>query len=503
MNDGKICISICAEYVDELKKQIARAETYADIIEIRLDCLKTGFAKSDVARIASTKTLLYTFRPTRQGGNASADPPQRREFWVEFIKFLDQKHNDCILDFEHDLKLEIEESKFQIINSKHNFDGVPDDLIELFDQLSKRHGITKIAMSAKEITDSLPIWRLLLKSKSQNKKIIPIAMGDAGKWTRILGLAHGAFLTYASLDSGKETAPGQILAEDLVEVYRAKQLDENTGVYGIIAGNTSYSMSPYIHNAAFKFHKLNSVFVPLQVQNLDEFMRRMVLEKTREVELNFKGFSVTNPHKQSIIRYLDEVDATAKKIGAVNTVKIENEKLYGYNTDAQGFIEPLKRSYGDLSGANVAVIGNGGAARACVYALKNERAEVTIFARNMSAANQFAEEFGAKPESISNLKSQISNFDVVVNSTPLGTKGEREDQTPLFSDEFKNIHLAYDLVYNPFETRFLREAKIADVPTIGGFAMLIAQAMAQSEIWTGKEAPMKEMSQAALKKLAP
>ncbi len=218
-------------------------------------------------------------------------------------------------------------------------------------------------------------------------------MGEAGKWTRILGLAHGAFMTYASLDAGSETAPGQVSAEDLIEVYRAKELNEQTEIYGIIGGNTSYSMSPYMHNAAFKSAKLNSVFVPLQVGNLDEFIARMVKPETREIELNFKGFSVTIPHKQNIIKHLDFVDETAKKIGAVNTVKIENGKLYGYNTDAEGFIEPLKNFYGDLKDAKVAIFGAGGAARACVFALTQENADVTIFARNAEKAESLAEEF--------------------------------------------------------------------------------------------------------------
>ena len=286
---------------------------------------------------------------------------------------------------------------------------------------------------------------------------------------------------------GKETAPGQISAKDLIEVYRAKELDEQTEVYGIIGGNTSYSMSPYIHNAAFKFHKLNAVFVPLQMQNLDEFIKRMVKPETREIELNFKGFAVTIPHKQTIIKHLDHLDESAKKIGAVNTVKIENGKLYGYNTDAHGFIEPLKNAYGDLKNTKVAVFGAGGAARACIYALKNEGAKVTLFARDLSKAKNLAEEFQVEfTIELKTQNSKLKTFEIVVNATPLGTKGELENETPATTEQLKNIQLAYDLVYNPFETRFLREAKNANVPTIGGMAMLIAQAMRQQQkIWTG------------------
>ena len=197
-------------------------------------------------------------------------------------------------------------------------------------------------------------------------------MGEAGQWTRILGLGHGAFLTYASVDADRETADGQITADELVNVYRAKQLDRDTRVYGVLGDPVSSSLSPYMHNAAFKDAGLNAVFLPLQVKDLDAFMRRMVLPAIREVELNFAGFAVTMPHKQTIMKYLDDIDPVAKKIGAVNTVKIDGDKLIGYNTDAHGFITSLKQRIPDLKGVRHAVLGAGGAARAVIHALKEE-----------------------------------------------------------------------------------------------------------------------------------
>ena len=326
-------------------------------------------------------------------------------------------------------------------------------------------------------------------------------MGEAGKWTRILGLPHGALMTYAALEVGKETASGQISVKDLMETYRVKELDEQTDIYGVIGNPVSHSLSPYIHNAAFKFHNLNNVYIPFEVKSLDEFVAKFIKETTREIELNFKGFSVTIPHKQAIIKHLDSIDDTAKRIGAVNTVKIINGKLHGFNTDAQGFFEPLKNTYGDLKNAKVAILGSGGAARACVYALEQAGAAVTIFARDVKKAKTLAREFDA---SFARLEYQTSNFNlfnIVVNTTPLGTIGETENETPVSSEQIKDVHLVYDLVYNPFETRFLREAKSVGVPTIGGLAMLISQAMAQFKIWTNLDAPMKEMSRAALRKL--
>jgi len=305
---------------------------------------------------------------------------------------------------------------------------------------------------------------------------------------------------YASLDKGQETGPGQISASDLRDVFRVKELDEHTTLFGLIAADTSYSLSPYMHNAAFKQAGLNSVFSPLQVDELDSFMRRMVDRGTREIEINFGGFSVTNPHKQTIISHLYEVDPTAAAIGAVNTVKIDRGKLIGFNTDAPGFIKPLQDAFGDLAGARVSVAGAGGAARACVYALKQARADVTVLARDTTKAGAFAGEFRVNVESLTTDHRSLAT-DILVNATPLGTRGERERETIATADQLGGVRLVYDLVYNPAETRLISEARSAGVPTIGGLDMLIAQGAKQFEIWTGREAPVEVMRDAVEKRL--
>jgi 3-dehydroquinate dehydratase / shikimate dehydrogenase len=491
MNDGKICVSICAETADEFIENIKRAEEYADVIELRFDCLEPNQIYKTLARLNSKKPLLATFRPKEQGGKRNINYEKRKIFWQNLPEKFD------FADLEFDLESEICNLKLQKIFSFHDFSGVPENLDEIYKNLS---GAIKIAVQAEDIADSIAVWKLLERAKSENKKIIPIAMGASGAWTRILGLAHGAFMTYASLDAGKETARGQISARDLIETYCVKELNENTEIYGVIGNPVVHSVSPSMHNAAFKFHNLDAVYIPFEIKNLDEFIKKFIRKETREIDLNFKGFSVTIPHKQAIIEYLDETDETAKTIGAVNTVKIENGKLYGCNTDAQGFIEPLK-NYGDLKKAKIAVLGAGGAARACIYALKKENADVTIFARDINKAESLAKEFDA---SFADFKFQMTNFedfDVLVNATPLGMKGELETETPVLAEQIESVKLVYDLVYNPFQTRLMTEADKANVPKIGGLAMLVAQASAQQKIWTELDAPLNEMSRAALVKL--
>ncbi|MFN0139543.1 MAG: type I 3-dehydroquinate dehydratase, partial [Pyrinomonadaceae bacterium] len=342
-------------------EKIQRAEPLADVIEVRFDCLRSDVDHLVENLPAIKKTYLFTFRPKGQGGNRDLALRERLKFWE--LVFYHHKSN-FMIDIEADtpMMLAVEPNKIPRIVSLHDFEGVPKDFGTSFDVLSELGGpITKLAFFAHDIGGSIGIWELLDRANAAEKPIIPIAMGEAGKWTRILGLAHGAYMTYASLDEGDETADGQITAKDLIEVYRVKELDKDTEVYGVIGDPVSSSLSPYMQNAAFAANKMNAVFLPLIVKDLEEFIRRMVMPATREVELNFAGFSVTMPHKQTIIKHLDEIDTTAEKIGAVNTVKIERGKLTGYNTDAHGFITPLKARFGDLKGARVAIFGAGGA----------------------------------------------------------------------------------------------------------------------------------------------
>ena len=506
MNNGKICISVCTETADELVKLLRRAEEVADVIEVRLDGLKPDQIAPVFDRLQSEKTILLTIRPKSQGGKTDYNIQDRMSLWTQYAMHKRIDHKAIWIDHETDL---IPKKEFLfwtedcfVIRSQHDLDGVPDDLNRVYDRTVSDTEVGKIAVQAKDITDTIGVWNLLKRANEEGKKIVPVAMGEAGKWTRILGSAHGAFMTYAALETGSETAPGQISVEDMTDVFRVKEHDENTGVYGIVAANTSYSVSPWMHNAAFKAAGLNSVFVPLQVADLGAFFSRMVLPETREVDLNFKGFSVTNPHKQAIIPFLDEVDETAARIGAVNTMKIEDGKLYGYNTDAPGFITSLKQVFGDLAGVRVAVYGAGGAARACIYSLQQEGAVVTLVGRNQEKGQVLADEFEIKFLTPSSVKHPLADdFDIVVNATPLGTAGSSVNFAILETEQLRGIKLVYDLVYNPSETTLIREAKSAGVPTIGGLEMLIAQGVKQFEIWTGSTAPIDAMKTAVRKRL--
>ena len=178
---------------------------------------------------------------------------------------------------------------------------------------------------------------------------------------------------------------------------------------------------------------------------------------------------------------------------------VREGRLLGYNTDAAGFITPLRELYGSLKDARCAVLGAGGAARACLWALHREGAECTVFARNPEKAGPLARAFGIDCRQIAN--SGFGDFDVVINSTPLGTRGMTEDETAAAVDQLRGVRLAYDLVYNPTETRFLRAARDAGCRTLGGMEMLLSQALEQFRLWTGREPDANVMRASALAKL--
>jgi 3-dehydroquinate dehydratase/shikimate dehydrogenase len=491
---------------------MARAGEVADLIELRLDYLQGDElfkALSNLPALISgrTRPVIVTLRPAEQGGQREMDNLTRIIFWVEH--FLHGKPHVDFADIELDLALlfmqrEKEEGRElfnwdRVICSHHDFKGVPNNLPQIYEQMATTPArILKIAVQANDVTDCLPIFRLLEQARSEGREMIAVAMGQAGIVTRILAPARGAYLTYGSQDDEQRTAPGQIGAVELRELYRIQKLNSQTEVMGLIASSVSHSRSKYIHNAAFEAAGMNAVFIPFEVKDAAAFLRRMAHPRTREMNWKLRGLSVTMPHKVAVMEHLDWIDESAREIGAVNTIVVERDALRGYNTDAAGFISPLREEGLSLRDARCAVIGAGGAARSALWVLQQEGARVTLFARDVEKARPVAEKFGASCELLDG--ATFSGFDLVVNATPLGTRGEREGETPALSSQLQGARLAYDLVYNPPETRFLREARAAGCEQLNGLQMLVAQAAEQFRLWTGKPAPLEVMKQSALRK---
>jgi 3-dehydroquinate dehydratase/shikimate dehydrogenase len=355
--------------------------------------------------------------------------------------------------------------------------------------------ILKLAVQANDATDCLPVFALLEQAHSDGRAMIAIAMGDAGIATRILGPSRGSFLTYAAPEGGTQTGPGQLSVTELRDVYRIEKIDRQTQVFGLIGLPVSHSVSPLMHNAAFAATEANAVYLPFEVHDVEAFLKRMIHPRTRELNWNVGGLSVTAPHKFAVMACLDWIEPAAKEIGAVNTIVVANDELHGYNTDARGFINSLASAFGELREVRCAVLGAGGAASAALWGLKQAGATATVFARDTTKASAVAARFDVEWQPLAD--AAFAGFDLVVNATPLGMTGSLEAETPATSQQLRGAWLAYDLVYNPTETKFLREAREAGCKTMSGFPMLVAQAVEQFKLWTGTEPPEKVMREAA------
>jgi 3-dehydroquinate dehydratase/shikimate dehydrogenase len=510
-NTTRICIPVCATRADELPRLIARASETADIIEARLDFLE----ETEVAKVAlqlgsllssTRRPLLFTFRSVEEGGRSKRDAEARGDFWESFGGHLKDAARDTDVFADIELALLEKRADWQdssifkhanVICSHHDFASTPPDLEAVYNRMARSPArVLKIATRANDITDCVALFKLLARALAEGRELIAVAMGEAGLLTRILGPSRGAFLTFGSLDEGQATAPGQISATMLRELYRIDKITARTQITGLIGSPVAHSFSPHMHNAAFAASGVDAVYMPLEVADIDGFARRMAHPRSREFEWNLRGLSVTAPHKTSIMRWLDWTEPAALQIGAVNTVVVEGGELRGYNTDADATLAPL-RELGELRGARVAVLGAGGAARALLWKLREHEAQTQLFARDLKRARSTAEEFGATLMPLDGAR--FDGFDVVINTTPLGTRGAKERESAATETQLRGARLAYDLVYNPAETRFMRAARAAGCEVIGGLPMLIAQAAAQFTLWTGADAPLDVMRAAAEK----
>jgi 3-dehydroquinate dehydratase/shikimate dehydrogenase len=344
----------------------------------------------------------------------------------------------------------------------------------------------KVVSTATTLADNVTMIKFLARQGDRHS-LIGMCMGEQGIISRVLGVRAGSVFTFASAIAGEETAPGQVTAQELRNVYRIDRVDVATRVYGVAGDPTAHSLSPAIMNAAFRRENVNAVYLALHAKTLKD-----LLTCVREIPIH--GISVTMPYKEAILPHLDNTDSHTTKIGACNTVvRAQDGKLYGFNTDASGIVRPLERRLNTLEGARILVIGAGGAARAAVFGLKERGSEVYILNRTAGPAKKLAHQARARLIKRADLKKLA--FDVIINATPVGMGNSRD--TPLQDKEI-NARYVFDMVYDPAETRFLKLAKERGAQIIPGIEMFAHQAARQFEIWTGKPAPWDEMLRVVL-----
>jgi 3-dehydroquinate dehydratase/shikimate dehydrogenase len=376
----------------------------------------------------------------------------------------------------------------QVIISYHNFEATPPMDTVVHRMLRVPADAYKVVTTARKPSDNA---RVLAAAKTLPKqRMVVLAMGELGFPTRVLSPVFGGVFSYAAPLYAEGTAAGQVSARLLRHLYRVEKLTRAAKIYGVIADPVRHSISPAVHNRAFQSRRMDAVYLPFLVSSahLRDFFS--MAEK-----LPLTGFSVTLPHKQKIIRYLDAVDPLARRIGAVNTVWRKGGKWRGANTDAAGVTQPLSRLL-RVPKSSVLIVGNGGAARSAACALADAGAKICIVGRNADRVRALAKICSAEAL----LREQLDGryFDAVVHATPLG-------MLPNVNECFFNGSIpgdvVFDMVYNPLETELLKRARQQGKKIVPGVDMFIEQAVRQFEIWTGESAPRPAMLKAAAEAL--
>lgn len=264
-------------------------------------------------------------------------------------------------------------------------------------------------------------------------------------------------------------------------------ISAKTKVCMVIGDPIEHSLSPQMHNAAYELLGIDNKFVyvacNVKIKNIPDFVKGIKA-------MQIRGVSCTIPHKIEVMKYLDSVDKVAEKIGAVNTIINDNGVLKGYNTDWLGVVTPLEKIT-TLKNKTVALIGAGGVARAIAYGITLKSARLTIYNRTIEKAEQLAKDFDAKAYSLDEIK-EVKNADIIINATSIGLDTSK-NQTPLDKELITDRQIVFDAIYNPHETRLLREAKQQGAKIIHGMEMFLYQGAKQFKLYTGCEAPQDIM----------
>ncbi|MFC1949640.1 shikimate dehydrogenase [Chloroflexota bacterium] len=282
-------------------------------------------------------------------------------------------------------------------------------------------------------------------------------------------------------------------------------ISSKTTICGIIGDPIEHTMSPAMHNAAFREMGLDYIYLPLRVTRED---LGSAIEGLKA--LNIRGLNVTIPHKVEVMQYLGRLDPLAEKIGAVNTIVNDEGIMTGYNTDATGFLQPLLEREIEPEGKNIVILGAGGASRAVSYILADRGAKLKIMNRQLELA--WAEELAARISHVFNMRVEameltranliyaLEDADILVNATSVGMS-PNNDETPVEADLLRPGLIVCDIVYNPIQTKLIREAEAAGAKTISGINMLVWQGVLAFEKWTGLKPPFQLMKEEAIKLL--
>lgn len=403
--------------------------------------------------------------------------------------------------------------------SHHDYLGTP-PLTELIGEFERCRAAgadaVKIVTTAHSVADNFEIIGLIGYGRGLGIATTAFAMGEHGVASRVLAHALGSAVSYVALEDGQGSAPGQLTLEHAIltlptparstgprESTPSKTTPiPHTDIYGILGNPVSHSLSPAMHNRAYGAIGARAIYAPFLVTDLAEAIGAIRAHGVR-------GVSVTVPYKIEVMRYLDDVDAVARRVGAVNTVVNRGGKLRGYNTDCVGVVRSLEKAMGPapilgrpgarkpsspLAGKRAVIIGAGGTARAACFGLIDAGVAVTIVNRTANKARQLAAEAGCAWASLEALRSGELAGDILVNTTTVGM-APRATEMPVPAEVLPNFSVVLDAVYSPVRTRLLTEAAAAGLNAVSGLDVLVAQGAAQFELWLGQPAPVGVMRQ--------
>ncbi len=461
-----ICVPVTGPDNDAALDQIERARPLADVIEFRLDLIR----EADIPRLmgASKRPVIATCRPKNCGGEYVGGEGVRlsmlKQAAAAGAQYVD-------IEFKAAPRLgDIGDTT--LIVSHHDFERTPAGLPEIYKKIAVMEpGIIKIVTYANDISDNLAVFNLLKNAKLPT---IAFCMGEKGTPGRILCRKFGSAMTYASLSENTATAPGQLTAQEVRNIYNFASIGPETRVYGLIGEDVSQSLSHTYHNLAFRKMNWPGVYVKFPVRDVAKFLQ--------DFGGLVDGLSVTRPHKETILPLLEDTSPIAKRIGSINTVTKIDGRLLGDNVDRIGAVEAIE-AVAEITGRTALIMGAGGTAKAVAYGLKGAGAHIIVVNRTLSRAERLAKEVGGAARNFDYLKS--TDYDILVNATPVGSD-PAGNETLVPRQCLRENLLVLDVVY-PHTTQLLRDARAAGCKTVDGLAMFVSQAYEQLKIWLPPE----------------
>jgi 3-dehydroquinate dehydratase/shikimate dehydrogenase len=497
---AKICLCLTAKTIERNLEILERYRKYADLAELRVDCLDPDerFLIRRFPALAGMPVIL-TIRRDIDGGFFSGGEGARINLLARGLAFAeeDRRLNFAYVDIEDDLNVpSLEEAArtfgTRIIRSYHNPRGIDEDIPGRIK--SMRHVGDELVKAAMTVHTTKDVLRVLRAAKlCGNQEKILLCMGHLGVFSRILAESFGSYLSYAGvsgLAGVLSAAPGQLDIRELAELYRFRRITKNTKIYGVTGFPLKASGSPHFFNTIFGLEDADAVYVPFPADSLSDFME--IAE-----ELGVLGLSVTVPYKESVLSYLSEETRAVRSIGACNTISRFVRGWLGANTDAPGFSDSLLEFLGrkNLKRQKITIIGAGGAARAVAAEVYRLGGRALILNRGVQRARELAVpyKFLWGPLDERGIEIMDKFQDIIIQTTSVGMEGSAAAD-PLETYRFSGREAVMDLVYKPELTPFLRRAAEAGCKTINGYNMLVRQAQYQYVQFMEKEFPAQLLS---------